>query len=154
MSGDFIHQLVGDQKIISQILDILTCLNCHKQSFINKHYQQQCHVGIYCPQCIKFCSKCCTVQASPPPSLGSFLQKVSISCQYTPYGCQAIVPFNTAQSHELNCLFSHSKPKNTNKKESTDELFPNMGFISQDPKQCESEFDGSVLLASNNVIQE
>ena len=157
MSEEPINQLMGDTKIISQILTIATCLNCQKQSLHNQHYQQACHHGMYCPQCISYCATCSKVIGSRSPILDSLLQKVSIKCKYSKYGCQAVVAFSSAQSHEINCSFSHSSLESyaftPPKKESTSDIFPNMKFVNQDSKQCEPESDGSLLMLSNVMIK-
>jgi hypothetical protein len=101
-------RLIGDQATIAKLTDLISCFNCQKCSLSNTYYDQPCHKGVYCQECISFCSKCCQVKGQPIQGRDQLLQSLSIKCVNSPNGCNLALAIGDIANHEKLCTFCQS----------------------------------------------
>jgi hypothetical protein len=99
------ERLTGDHATITKLNDLISCFNCQKHSLSNTYYDQPCHKGVYCQECISFCSKCCQVKGQPIQGMDLLLKSVSIKCINSPNGCNQLLAIGDIPNHEKLCTF-------------------------------------------------
>ena len=100
-----LERIVGDAQAVNDIKSISSCSNCHKESFENHYYQQSCHQGVYCQNCISFCANCANVMGLVIPSLSTLIKKVKFRCKNYMHGCNALSNYEDLFQHESNCSY-------------------------------------------------
>ena len=100
-----IDRLLGEQAIISQIKNIISCNNCQKQQLNNAYYDKPCHKGTYCQSCIAFCANCSRIQGTDIPLLAELIAKVGVKCENSAQGRKAILTVADLGKHESTCSY-------------------------------------------------
>ena len=130
-------RIVGEKQVVDQVYKLLACSNCHKSSLYNLYYEQACHSGVYCHECIQFCLRCKATKGLDVSTKEPLLLKVSIKCKYCFNGCAYSGPFNSLLNHENSCKNNHENSFPSYHTDSGpipkyNEFFPNLNFVHQE----------------------
>ena len=115
-------RLIGNQETIAKLNDLIMCFNCQKRSLSNNCYDQPCHKGVYCQECISFCSKCCHTQGQRIQGVTQLLKSISIKCVNSVHGCTQVLAIGDIANHEKLCTFYQNDRTIENTREGSNSL--------------------------------
>ena len=88
------------------IKNFLACSNCKVVNHKNLFYNQKCHNGCYCKDCINNCKQCYNRGKFEAFELLQMLSLSGIKCKNYSMGCKVIAGYNSIEEHEGFCNFN------------------------------------------------